>query len=112
MQDKVIVRKGNRGAPGSKLFVANCLAVTQALLVKFLGSVHLLLKNAAGENVQKAKNIQDQFVSNLDVMTKVIERLKQYDMLLPLQIPAEYYDVVGVEDRWDMSNPRDRKSVV
>ena len=51
-----------------------------------------------------AKNIQDQFVSNLDVMTKVVERLKQYDMLLPIQIPAEYYDVVGVEDRWDMGN--------
>ena len=26
-------------------------------------------------------------------------------MLLLLQIPAEYYDVVGVEDWWDMSNP-------
>ena len=49
--------------------------------------------------MQKAKNIQDQFVSNLDVMAKVNERLKQYDMLLPLQIPAEYYNVVGVEDR-------------
>ena len=105
VQDEVIVRKGDRGAPGSKLFVANRLAATQPLSVKFLGSVHLLSKNAAGENVQKTKNIQDQFVSNLDIMTKVVERLKQYDMLLPLQIPAEYYDVVGVEDRWDMTNP-------
>ena len=104
-QDEVIVRKGDRGAQGSKVFVANRLAATQALSVKFLGSVHLLSKNAAGENVQKAKNIQDQFVSNLDVMSKVVERMKQYDMLLPLQIPAEYYNVVGVEDRWDMSNP-------
>jgi hypothetical protein len=77
----------------------------QGLTVKFLGSIHLLSKNAAGENMQKAKNIQDQFVSNLDVMAKLVERIKQYDMLLPLQIPAEYYDVVGVEDRWDMYNP-------
>jgi hypothetical protein len=85
--------------------VSNRIAATQGLTVKFLGSAHLLSKNAAGENMQKAKNIQVQFVSNLDVMTKVVERIKQYDMLLPLQIPAEYYDVVGVEDRWDMSNP-------
>ena len=60
VQDEVIVRKGDRGAPGSKLFVANRLAATQALSVKFLGLVHLLSKNAAGANVQKAKNIQDQ----------------------------------------------------
>ncbi len=83
----------------------NRLAATQGLTVKSLGSAHLLSKNAAGENMQKAKNIQDQFVSNLDVMTKVVERIKQYDMLLPLQIPAEYYDVVGVEDWWNISNP-------
>ena len=46
-QDEVIVRKGDRGAQGSKVFVANRLAATQALSVKFLGSVHLLSKNAA-----------------------------------------------------------------
>ena len=56
--------------------------------------------------MQKAKNIQDQFVSNLDVMAKLAERIKQYDMLLPLQVPKEYYDVVNVEDRWDMTNPQ------
>ena len=88
-----------------KIFVANQLAATQALPNKFLGSVHLLSKNAAGENMQKAKNIQDQFVSNLDVMVKVVERLKQYDMLTPLQVPKNYYNVVNVEDRWDMANP-------
>ncbi len=27
-------------------------------------------------------------------------------MLLPLQVPKEYYDVVNVEDRWDMTNPQ------
>ncbi len=48
--------------------------------------------------MQKAKNIQDQFVSNLDVMVKVVERLKQYDMLMPLQVPKNYYDIVNVVD--------------
>jgi hypothetical protein len=88
--DEVIVRKEDRGADGSKIFVANCAAATLGLSQKFLGSIHLQSNNAAGEQMQKAKNIQDQFVSNLDVMAKVTERIKQYDMLLPLQVPKDY----------------------
>ena len=68
IQDKVIVLKGNWGVPGLKIFGSNQTAATQALPFKFLGSFHLLSKNAAGENNQKAKHIQDQFVSNLDVV--------------------------------------------
>jgi len=102
--DEVIVRKEDRGVSGSKIFVANRAAATLGLDVKFLGSVHLQSKNAAGEQMQKAKNIQDQFVSNLDVMAKLVERIKQYDMLLPLQIPTVYNDVVDVEERRDMGN--------
>ncbi len=37
-QDKVIVCKGNRGLPGSKIYVANRIAAIQSLLSKFLGS--------------------------------------------------------------------------
>jgi hypothetical protein len=96
--DEIIVQKEDRGTPGSKIFVSNRLAATQGLSIKFLGSIHLLSKNAAGENMQKAKNIQDQFVSNLDMMAKLAERIKQYDMLLPLQVPKDYYDIVNVED--------------
>jgi len=74
----VIVRKGDRGVPGSKIFVSNWTAATQALPFKFLGSFHLLSKNAAGENNQKAKRSQDQFVLNLDVLKKLVERINQY----------------------------------
>ncbi len=56
-QDEVVVRKGDRGLPGSKVHVANRIAATQSLLSKFLGSFHLQSKNAAGENVQKSKHI-------------------------------------------------------
>jgi hypothetical protein len=101
----VLVCKEDRGAPGSKIFVANRAAATLGLTVKFLGSIHLQSKNAAGEHMQKANNIQDQFVSNLDVMSKLVEHVKQYDMLLPLQVPEVYHDVVNVEARWDMGNP-------
>ncbi len=103
--DEVIVRKTDRGVSGSKIFVANRAAATMGLSVKFLGSVHLQSKNAAGEHMQKAKNIQDQFVSNLEVMNKLVERMKQYDLLLPLQIPKDYNDVIDVEERWDSSDP-------
>jgi hypothetical protein len=39
-QDEVIVRKGDRGLPGSKIYVANWITATQSLLSKFLGSFH------------------------------------------------------------------------
>jgi hypothetical protein len=40
-QDKVVVCKGYRGLPGSKVYVANRIAATQSLLSKFMGSFHL-----------------------------------------------------------------------
>ncbi len=92
----MIVRKIDRGVPGSKIFVSNRTAATQALPVKFLESFHLLSKNAAGENNQKAKHKQDQFVSNLDVVKKLLERLNQYNLNTPFQIPKRYSDTVGV----------------
>jgi hypothetical protein len=107
-QDKVVVRKGDRGLPGSKVYVANRISATQSLSSKFLGSFHLQSKNAAGKNVQKLKHIQDEFVSNLKVMKKFKECVNQYDMRTPLQVPAIYCDIVG-EDAWDAqsdaSNP-------
>ncbi len=107
-QDEVVVCKGNWGLPGSKIYVANRIASTQSLSSKFLGSFYLQSKNTAGENVQKLKHIQDEFVSNLEVMKKFKERVHQYDMRTLLQVPAIYHDIVG-EDAWDAwwdaSNP-------
>jgi hypothetical protein len=94
------VCKGNRGLPDSKIYFANRIAATQSLSSKFLGSFHLQSENAAGENVQKSKHIQDEFVSNLEVMKKFKERVHQYDMRTPLQVPAVYHDIVG-EDAWE-----------
>ena len=76
--------------------MSNGTAATQALTVKFLGSFHLLSKNAAGENKQKAKHIQDQFVSNLDVVKNLVERINQYNLKTPFQIPKGYIDTVSV----------------
>jgi hypothetical protein len=107
-QDEVFKRKGNRGLPGSKIYVANWIAATQSLLSRFLGSFHLQSKNAAGKNVQKSKHIQDEFVLNLEIMKKFKERIHQYDMRTPLQVPAVYHDSMGEnawDARWDASNP-------
>ncbi len=84
IQDEVIVRKGDCGAPGLKIFVTNRSAETLALPINFLGSFHLQSKNAAGENNQKAKHIQEEFVCNLDVVKKFLEHVVQYDMKTPL----------------------------
>ena len=86
--------------------MSNRTAATQALSAKFLGSVYLQSKNAAGENNQKAKLIQEQFVSNLDVVKKLRERMVQYDTKTPFMIPQGYSDTVSIngwEDRWDLS---------
>ncbi len=99
-QDEVVVLKGDRGLPGSKVYVANRITATQSLSSKFLGSFHLQSKNAASKNVQKLKHIQDEFVSNLEVMKKFKECIHQYDMRTLLQVPAIYCDIVG-EDAWD-----------
>ncbi len=102
------MHKGDQGLPGSKIYVANRIAATQSFSSKFLGSFHLQSKNAAGKNVQKLKHIQDEFVSNLEVMKKFKEHVHQYDMRTPLQVPAVYRDIVGEdawEALWDASNP-------
>ena len=107
-QDEVVVCKGDCGLPGLKVYVANPIAGTQSLLSKFLGFFHLQTKNAAGKIVQKLKHIQDEFVSNSEVMKKFKERVHQYDMRTPLQEPDVYRDVVGVDAwdaKWDTSNP-------
>lgn len=99
-QDEVVVRKGDCGVSGTKTYVTNHAADTQSLTIKFLGSWHLQSKNANGENLQKHKHIQDEFISNLEVVKKFKEQVHQYDMRTPLQVPVNYYDVVG-EDAWE-----------
>jgi hypothetical protein len=107
-QEEVVLRKGDHGLLGLKVYVANWIAATQSLLSKFMGSFYLQSKNAAGKNVQKLKHIQDEFVSNLEVMKKFKECIHQYDMKTPLQVPAVHCDIMG-EDAWDAqwnaSNP-------
>jgi hypothetical protein len=93
-QDEVVVPNGDCGLPGLKVYVANWIAATQSLLSKFLGSFHLQSKNAAGKNVQKSKHIQDEFVSNFEVMQKFKEHVHQYDMRTLLQVPAVYHDIM------------------
>ena len=51
-QDEVIMRKGDCGLPGLKVYVTNQTVATQSLTRKFLCSFHLQPKNAAGKNVQ------------------------------------------------------------
>ena len=72
--------------------MSNWTAATQALLANLLGPVYLQYKNATGENNQKTKLIQEQFVSNLDVVKKLQERMVQYDTKIPFMIPQGYSD--------------------
>ena len=100
-------RNGHQYAP-KESYVNFELNATQSLPVNFLGSFHRLSKNAAGENVQKTYHIQDEFVSNLEVVKKFKEQVHHYDMRTPLQVPAVYHNIVGEdawEGQWDTTNP-------
>ena len=88
--------------------MTNQSTATQALPIKFLRSFHLQSKSAAGENNQKAKHTQEEFVCNLDVVKKFLERVVKYDMKTHLQTPAVYHDIISEdawEVQWEMNNP-------
>ncbi len=54
-QDEVIVRKGDRGLPCSKVYVANRITATQSLSSKFLGSFYLQSKKGSWQECPKVE---------------------------------------------------------
>ncbi len=54
-QDKVVLCKGDRGLPDSKVYVANRIAATQSLLSEFLGSFHLQPKKCSWRECPKVE---------------------------------------------------------
>ncbi len=71
-QDEVVVRKGDCGLPGSKVYVANQIAATQSLSNKFLGSFHL--QSFAARVIYLARGLSATSASVLASLTGVIDR--------------------------------------
>ena len=66
-EGEVIARKQDRGAKGSKIYIAICKSATTPLPDKLLGPHFLGAKNSEGELLNCNKSIQDDYLSNLHV---------------------------------------------
>ena len=98
---KIVCPKNTRGLQGSRDYSQQHAAATAALPDLFGAAKHFRTKNAEGELSYKYKDIQSEYVGNLDKLKLYRKRLEAYDMLSPFYIP-ELIDphAYSVNDRW------------
>jgi hypothetical protein len=105
---KVICPKNKRGAQGSRDYSWHHEATTAALPELFGMAKRYRTKNADGELSYKYKDIQSEYVGNLDKLKLFRKCMEAFDMLSPFLIPIWTNPMaISVVDRWG-----DRKSEV
>jgi hypothetical protein len=106
MEGEVIARKQDRGAKGSKTYIAIRKSATTPLLDKLLGPCFLGAKNKEGELLTRNKSIQDDHLSNLQALKPIIDQMAHYNMKGVLNVPSAYDDTgLTFEDCWGFTNP-------
>jgi hypothetical protein len=73
MEGEVIACKQDRGAKGSKIYIAIHKSATTPLPNKLLGPCFLGAKNSEGELLNRNKSIQDDYLSNLLALKPIID---------------------------------------
>ena len=98
---KSVCPKNTRRSQGSRDYSRQHAAATAALPDLFGAAKHFRTKNAEGELAYKYKDIQSEYVGNLDKLKLYRKRLEAFDMLSPFYIP-ELIDphAFSVNDRW------------
>jgi hypothetical protein len=105
-EGEVIVRKQDRGAKGSKIYIAIRKSATTPLPDKLLGPRFPGVKNSEGELINCNKSIQDDYLSNLLALKPIIDQMAHYNMKGILNIPSVYDDTgLTYKDRWGLNNP-------
>jgi hypothetical protein len=105
-EGEVIARKQDRGAKGSKIYIAIRKSATMPLPDKLLGPRFLGAKNSEGELLNHNKSIQDDYLSNLQALKPIIDQMTHFDMKGILNFPLVYDDTGLIfEDRWGFNNP-------
>jgi hypothetical protein len=79
-EGEVIARKQDRGAKGSKIYIAIRKSATTPLLDKLLGPRFLGAKNSEGELLNRNKSIQDDYLSNLQALKPIINQMAHFDV--------------------------------
>jgi hypothetical protein len=103
---KVVCPKEKCGAQGLRSYSCRHSAATTALPELFGAVKHFCTKKADGELSYKYKDIQSEYVGNLDKLKLLRKRIDAFDMFDPFLIPV-WIDphAFSVMDRWG-----DRKS--
>ena len=98
---KIVCPKTTRGLQGSRDYSRQHAAATAPLPELFGAAKHFRTKNADGELAYKYKDIQSEYVGNLDKLKLYRKRLEAFDMLSPFYIPAWINPMaISVNDRW------------
>jgi hypothetical protein len=91
---------------GSKTYIAIRKAATTPLPNKLLGPRFLGAKNKEGELLNRSKNIQEEYLSNLQALKPIIQQFTHYGLKGILQVPSVYDDHgLTFEDQWNFSGP-------
>ena len=83
-EGEVIARKQDRGAKGSKIYIAIRKSATTPLPDKLLGPCFLGAKNSEGELLNRNKSIQDDYLSNLQALKPIINQMTHFGLVFIL----------------------------
>ncbi len=98
---KVVCPKGKRGDQGYRDYSRHHSAATAAIPELFGAAKHFRTKNVEGELSYKYKDIQSEYVGNLDKLKLFRKRMEAFDMLDPFLIPTwTDPNAISVLDRW------------
>jgi hypothetical protein len=98
---KVVFPKGKRGDQGSCNYSRHHLAATAAIPELFGATKHFCTKNADGKLSYKYKDIESEYVGNLDKLKLFRKRMEAFDRFNPFFIPTWIDpDAISVMDCW------------
>ena len=98
---KVVCPRDKRGLQGSRDYCRTHDAATAALPELFGAAKHFRTKNSDGELSYKYKDIQSEYVGNLDKLKLFRKRIVAYDMYNPFMVPTWINpNAISVLARW------------
>ncbi len=101
LERKVICPKEKRGPQGSRDYCRTHAAATAALPELFGAAKHFRTKNFDGELAYKYKDIQSEYVGNLDKLKLLRKLMIAYDLYNPFMVPLWIEpQAIGVMNRW------------
>ncbi len=89
-QNEIVIKKEDRGTPGSTEYCKNYTLITGAMEEKFGAVKHFAVSSCDGETDSgntRYKNVQEQFVGNYTKLTVAEKHCVAYDLMGILDVP-------------------------